>query len=544
MRSLLSAFSKPILVVQFREIHSEKGFENRKARIWRCRDRIIGAFSETFVCEKPRGEPSPEETAVPIGFLTDAERERLDSFPAQVTRGDLLTYFTLSRADCRQIPRTTSAANRLGFALQLGALRYLGFSPDDLSTAPEAVVAFVAKQLDVAPTELQRYGQRGQTRTEHLRQIRHYLGFRKATACDLAQLETWLVDRALEHDRPTLLLRLAGDHLLSLRIERPGITHLERVVAAARQRAQQETYRRLEPILTRDCKARLDGLLTSDAATGRSPLAWLQQSAATHSPPMILATLEKRAWCRRQGVDRWDVSSLTPNRLKFLAQIARRSTNQALQRMPEPRRYPILVAFLYQTLIDLTDEALDLFDRCLAEAYHRAGRDLKEFRLAVARSTNEKVRLFREIGRVVLDPQVRDADLRRTIYRRIPPAELRAAVEESDRIIRPLDDHYFDLLESRYTYLRQFALAFRSGSDSPLLRAVDRLRQLNTEHRRVLPEETSLEFVPARWRPYVTDNPDPTARRHYFELCVLWELRGALRAGDVWLAGTLIPRPI
>jgi len=67
---------------------------------------------------------------------------------------------------------------------------------------------------------------------------------------------------------------------------------------------------------------------------------------------------------------------------------------------------------------------------------------------------------------------------------------------------------------------------------------VDLLRQLNTEHRRVLPDGTSLEFVPARWRPYVNDNPDPTARRHYFELCVLWELRGALRAGDVWLDGS------
>jgi hypothetical protein len=84
----------------------------------------------------------------------------------------------------------------------------------------------VAQQLDVAPDELPRYGQPGQTRTEHLRQIRDYLGFRKTTARDLAQLETWLVDCALEHDRPTLLLRLAGDHLLSLRIERPGITQL------------------------------------------------------------------------------------------------------------------------------------------------------------------------------------------------------------------------------------------------------------------------------------------------------------------------------
>jgi TnpA family transposase len=145
---------------------------------------------------------------------------------------------------------------------------------------------------------------------------------------------------------------------------------------------------------------------------------------------------------------------------------------------------------------------------------------------------------------VVLDPKVRDADLRRAIYHRIPQAELRAAVEESDRIIRPLDDHYFDFLESRYTYLRQFtpafidALAFRSAGDSPLLRAVDLLRQLNDDRRRSLPDETSLDFVPARWRPYVNDNPDPTARRHYFELCVLWELRGGLRAGDVWLEGS------
>ena len=231
---------------------------------------------------------------MPIGFLSDAERERLDSFPAQVVPGDIETYFTLSRADRRQIPRTASPANRLGFAIQLGALRFLGFCPDDLSTAPEAVVVFVARQLDVAPGELARYGRRGQTRTEHLRLIRRYLGFRKATAGDLARLESWLVDRALEHDRPTLLLRLACEHLLGLRVERPGVTHLERLIAAARQRAQQETYRRLAPILTRDCKARLDGLLTVDAATGRSRLAWLQQSVASSTPPTILVTLEKR----------------------------------------------------------------------------------------------------------------------------------------------------------------------------------------------------------------------------------------------------------
>jgi hypothetical protein len=151
---------------------------------------------------------------VPTGLHSDAERARLDSFQAQVVPTDIETHFTLSRADRRQIPRTASPANRLGFALQLGALRFLGFCPDDLSTAPEAVVAFVARQLDLARGELGRYGRRGQTRTGHLGQIRRYLGFRKATAGDLAQVEDWLVERALEHDRPALLLRLACERLL------------------------------------------------------------------------------------------------------------------------------------------------------------------------------------------------------------------------------------------------------------------------------------------------------------------------------------------
>jgi hypothetical protein len=233
--------------------------------------------------------------------------------------GDTTVGSTPSRTDRKQIPGTASPANRLGFAIQLGALRFLGFCPDDLGTAPEAVVAYVARQLDVAPGELARYGQRGQARTEHLRQIRRYLGFHKATAGDLAQLESWLTDRALEHDRPTLLLWLACEHLLGLRVERPGVTHLERLVAAARQRAQRKTYRRLTPILTGDCKVRLDGLLTVDLAIGRSRLAWLQKSVASSTPPTVLVTLEKRAFCQGWGVDRWDVSSLSPNRLKFLA---------------------------------------------------------------------------------------------------------------------------------------------------------------------------------------------------------------------------------
>ena len=80
---------------------------------------------------------------------------------------------------------------------------------------------------------------------------------------------------------------------------------------------------------------------------------------------------------RATGVEAWSLVALNPNRLTFLAQLARKSSAQALQRSPAVRRYPLLVAFLVHCLATVTDEVLEMFDRCLADAYARAGKDLE-----------------------------------------------------------------------------------------------------------------------------------------------------------------------
>jgi hypothetical protein len=77
---------------------------------------------------------------------------------------------------------------------------------------------------------------------------------------DLYALQTWLEERALEHDKPTLLLQLSCDQLRRDRIVRPGLTRLERLIATARQQAHLETFRRLTPLLTEAQLAMLDGL--------------------------------------------------------------------------------------------------------------------------------------------------------------------------------------------------------------------------------------------------------------------------------------------
>jgi hypothetical protein len=241
------------------------------------------------------------------GFLSETERARLDRFPEDLSPADLIQYFTLTPEDRDAIPVWSAEPNRLGFALQLGALRLLGYFPDDLRTAPNPVVAFVAQQIGVSPDGLEHYGVRGQTRSDHRRQIQDHLGFRPLAIEDQPALQAWLLQRALEHDRPTFLLHLLCERLRQERTVRPGVTTLERWVNAARQQAQRETYRCVQSILDADTTTRLDALLKVDEQTGRTPLAWLRRPAATHpltrrdGQYLAQARVLSRLWHRSVG---------------------------------------------------------------------------------------------------------------------------------------------------------------------------------------------------------------------------------------------------
>ncbi len=148
--------------------------------------------------------------------------------------------------------------------------------------------------------------------------------------------------------------------------------------------------------------------------------------------------------------------------------------------------------------------------------------------------------LFKDMTGMILNPQIADPDVRATIYKRHPKESLQAAVEESERLLRPSDDNYFDFLTARYRYVRQFAplllsaFTFRANRrGEPLVEAIS----LPCRIKRKVPENAPVDFIPAKWRPYVIDK-EGKIDRHYYEMCVLWELRGALRAGDVWLEGS------
>lgn len=254
-------------------------------------------------------------------------------------------------------------------------------------------------------------------------------------------------------------------------------------------------------------------------------------------------TLERLRFLLDAGVPQWTLTDLTPNRVKWLAQVGWRSTPQQFQRMPSVRRYPMLLAVLHQALHHHTDIVVELADQCLWASYTDARQELEEFRKTSARATNDTLVLFQALGKVLLDTAVDDRAVRVVSFAQVPEATLRAAVEETAGLIRPRPDAAIDFFGKRYSYFRQFVppwvqtLTFHAQDPvEPVLQAIETIRTLDAAPTpRPVPKEVSLAIVTDPWRPYIREAGGAISRR-YYELCTLWQLRSALRAGDIWVA--------
>ena len=99
-------------------------------------------------------------------ILSAAERESLLVLPD--SKDDLIRHYTLSDTDLSIIRQRRGPANRLGFAVQLCYLRFPGviLGVDEPPFPP--LLKLVADQLKVSIESWGKYGQREQTRREHL----------------------------------------------------------------------------------------------------------------------------------------------------------------------------------------------------------------------------------------------------------------------------------------------------------------------------------------------------------------------------------------
>lgn len=207
--------------------------------------------------------------------LAQAQFEALVALPT--SEADLIRHYTLSPDDVAVIARRRRPHNRLGFALQLCALRYPGrfIRPGEL--VPLEVVRFLGDQLDVDPDAIGAYAARAPTRYDQLDTLRQTFGFRSFSEPVLRELSQWLVPIAMTTVSAVSVAEALMVELRRRGIAAPGVSVIERMVASALLGAERQVADQLTRGLSHSQRAALDALLDIHPETAMSSIAWARQ---------------------------------------------------------------------------------------------------------------------------------------------------------------------------------------------------------------------------------------------------------------------------
>ncbi|MEG2391625.1 MAG: DUF4158 domain-containing protein, partial [Pseudomonas sp.] len=200
---------------------------------------------------------------MPVGFLTATQRERYGRYPDTLSADELARYFYLDDEDREWIATKRRDSHRLGYALQLTTVRFLGTFLEDPAAVPDAVLQVLSSQLGVADPACVRAYRESDQRWRHTREIRARYGYREFADRGVRfRLGRWLCALCWTGtDRPGALFGHAIGWLGGYKVLLPGVTVLERFVAEVRSRMELRLWRRLVRGVTPAQRQCLDDLL-------------------------------------------------------------------------------------------------------------------------------------------------------------------------------------------------------------------------------------------------------------------------------------------
>ena len=474
-------------------------------------------------------------------LLSAEQRNRLFGIPTDA--GELTRHYMLSAADLALVRARRRPSNRLGFAVQLCAMRYPGRPLDPAEAPPSGMLAFVANQVSVDPKLFEDYAHRAETRREHVLELQALLGLRSFRLADWRACLRAGADAAWATDRGEPIVRAMLARLRSERVLIPAAAVLERIGLAARVRARKRMFQALAEGLTDAQRGMLEKLLTPDPALRRSRFAWLRDYAESPAPSNMLGLLDRLDFVRGLGIDRALGRSVHPTRLDRLLAEAAVMTVQHIADLEPARRTAILVAQAAELETRLADATLAMFEKYIGSLFTKAqNRDERRFQ-ATKRDVAKALLLFRRTIHALKQAQATGEEGVAVVDREVGLKRLDAALPVIGAVADVADQDILVTAAERYSVLRRFSprflAAFRFESNvphDPVLAAIEVLKAMDRDSVRALPKRPPASFLPPKWRKLIFANG--AADRRLYEVAVLAVLRERLRGSDIWVAGS------
>jgi len=229
-------------------------------------------------------------------------------------------------------------------------------------------------------------------------------------------------------------------------------------------------------------------------------------------------------------------------RLTRLAQECARITVAHLREMNAVRRSALLFAFVADALPRVTDIAIDAALGLIGSLFKRAERRCLDALVENRRGIGDIVRVHADLAAALISGRAEGRDLSAVVEEAVGWAALARSAETAALLREPVAADVLERIDAEHPRLRRFgprfldAFVFRGApGTASLMAALDQLRDGGKSAGEG--DDPPMDFVPARWLRLIRREGE--IDRKLYELCVFSRLRDALRAGDVWVDGSL-----
>lgn len=472
-------------------------------------------------------------------FLTNQQRYQPLMLPQRFSDEEMVRDWTLSRRDC-QVVNKYRKQYRLGFAIQLCAMRLYGRFLNQLHDLSPRVISYLSSQLDHPPTLTVDVPEREATLLEHRNNILKYLGFQRFDDKVEADLDRWIEEHARQGLLPDELFHRAERYLLLNRIMLPGPSTIERQIIRICNQVHTQLFEQVFDQMSPVLRGAIDDLLQTTDGNQRTYFNQLKEYPPAAKISSLKRYLERYDNLVATGVNEFEEKVIDTAFLHYLYRLTKRYSAKDMKRFKDHKRYALMVCFLLESRKILLDNLVKMHDQYMTELCRQTRNSHDKKHKEFHKRQKKAIDAVLDTTHVFLEWPEEQPLYKNDLWQRIDEKHLLASIEDLHIFKRLEERGYCDLLLTRYPSLRKYfsdfiRLPFEMAKGSgPLIKAIQFVRQLDDGDLKKLPENTPTAFIPRELRRSLKDQTG-NINRNVWKMGLALAMKDALRSGDLYL---------
>jgi len=479
---------------------------------------------------------------MPVDFLTTKQKENYSILPKKFTHEILHKYFHLDDYDKSIIKICRRSHNKLGYALQLTTLRFIGVFLANPTDVPEIVITYLANQLDIKDTSnLKDYLSRKLTKYEHMNDIKNKFGYHDLNNLWHFKLSRWLYAQCWYGiERPSILFDRTVSWLIDRKLLLPGITTLIRLISRIRIRSSNRLWNILSQLPSEKQIISLNSLLRIVEDQRYSELDQLKTGPIRISSNSLMSAIKRYKKIKSIGIRELDLSRVPMIKIRAFAKHISTSWTPAIARMPDYKKTAMLVSFVYIYEIETLDDVLNLLDMLISEIISSAKRTGEKNRLRTLGDLDKSAAKLANFAQLFLNNESK-RNFKDLMYKDSTKQQINDAIASVKDLTRTTNGKYFEEMLTQYTKVRRFLpsifadINFKSTkSGENIFKAINFLNSIEGKKKASI-NNAPKEIITESWRHLVINKDSNTINRIGYTLCVLDNLQSNMRSKDLFV---------